>query len=103
MTPIIQSNPSASHERQQSASSITRNRPNDVLYNGKNTNRASQQRQHNMTAMIAAASQPSITFNHEREIEYREEKKSSQTDTLQAIPSDKNFQERFEELLNLIV
>ncbi|CAF2353558.1 unnamed protein product [Rotaria sp. Silwood2] len=85
-TPIKESNSSTRHQRQQSNSPITRSRTNDVLFNGKNTNRTSQQRRrHDMTAMIAAASQQNKISN--------DDKNSIQSDTPQIIPSDKSYKE----------
>ncbi|CAF1025226.1 unnamed protein product [Rotaria sp. Silwood1] len=85
-TPIKESNSSTPNQQQQSNSPITRNPTNDVLFNGKNTNRTSQQRRRqDMTALIAAASRHNKISNHE--------KNSIQSDTPQLIPSDKSFKE----------
>ncbi|CAF0880545.1 unnamed protein product [Rotaria sordida] len=85
-TQIKGSNSSTPYQRQKSTSPITRNHTSDVLFNGKNTNRTSQQRRRqDMTAIIAAASQQNKIFNHE--------KNSIQSDISQIIPSDKSFKE----------
>lgn len=60
--------------------------------NGKNTNRTTQQRRQDMTAMIAAATQQNITSNHAK----KTEKKSIHSDTPQTIRSDQSLKERYE-------
>jgi hypothetical protein len=58
-----QSNSATPYRRQQSTSVTKRSskdRGNDVVYNGKNTNRTARQRRQDMTAMIAAASQQNL-------------------------------------------
>lgn len=81
--PITKSNSaSVYHSKQTSTPILTKQHNNDVLFNGKNTNRTVRQRRHNMAAMIANASQ------HNR---------SSNNDNIH--PSDKSFkQTRFESL-----
>ncbi|CAF3507214.1 unnamed protein product [Adineta steineri] len=64
---------------------VTKTRPNDILFNGKNTNRTSKQRRQEMTAMIVAASQQKLQSDNE--------KKSLQTNTLQTIESNKCLKE----------
>lgn len=86
VTPTIQSSTSASNRKPQSTPTLLKNRTNEVLFNGKNSNRTAQQRRHDMTAMIAAASQHNKNLNHD--------KNSIQSDTSQLIPSDKSFKER---------
>ena len=81
---------------QESATPVTKTRTNEVLVNGKNTNRTAQQRRHDMTAMIAAASQLNITSNPMRKIEHRRERKSIRSVTPQTIRSDRSLKERYD-------
>ena len=102
-TSTTQSNSPTPQRRQESTPAITKTRTNDILFNGKNTNRTSQQRRQDMAAMIAAASQQNITSNKEKKIEHRREKKSIQSDTPQTTPSNKSLKERYEELRHLML
>ncbi|CAF4497225.1 unnamed protein product [Rotaria socialis] len=82
---ITKSNSATPHRRQTSAPVIAKRRTNDILFNGKNTNRTSKQRRQDVTTMIAAATQHNKRSNYD--------KNSVQSDTPQVIPSDESYKE----------
>lgn len=87
--------------KQESTTPMTKSRTNDILVSGKNTNRTAQQRQHDMTAMIAAASQLNIRSDqvkrheHHREKNKKKKKKSMRNVTPQTTRSDQSLKERY--------
>ncbi|CAF2078938.1 unnamed protein product [Rotaria magnacalcarata] len=91
---ITKSNSATPHRKQTSTPIITKHRTNDILFNGKNTNRTSKQRRQDVTTMIAAATQHNKRSNYD--------KNSVQSDTPQVTPLDKSYKESYEILLKFI-
>lgn len=85
----IQPTLSTSNQKQQTPSTLTKARTNDILFNAKNTNRASKQHRENISTMIPLNSQLNKVSSYE--------KNSIENDTPQIIPSNKSFKERLED------
>ena len=86
--------------KQESTTPMTKSRTNEGLTGGQNTNRTAQQRRHDMTAMIAAASQLNIRSNQIKRHEHcrekkKKKKKSMRNRTPQTTRSDQSLKERY--------
>ncbi|CAF1199912.1 unnamed protein product, partial [Adineta ricciae] len=89
---VSQTNSTTPLQQKPSATRVPKNRTNEALYTGRNTNRTSQQRRQDMTAMIAAASQQRLELNHE--------KLPVQTNTLPTTQSERSLKGSYSNDIN---